>query len=98
MTKKLKTLGEEIAEQELNRLHDKAFNSSEGLSLEDVKKLDILLKNLREDRDENVRKLREEYEKLQKRLVDGLPSEELVKLIDESLEEKDVTEEESEEE
>lgn len=96
MTKRLKTMGEEIAEQELNRLHDKAFNSSEGLSLEDVKKLDILLKNLREDRDENVKKLREEYDKLQKRLVDNISSEELGKLIYDSLDKKDVTEEETE--
>lgn len=83
--KTTRSIGEEIARIEIDRLYDKAVNSSTGLDLEDIKKLDILLKNLRESQEENYKVLEAQYEKIQERLNAELPTDLLADFVGESL-------------
>lgn len=88
-----KSVGEAIAEMELDRLYQKALMSSEGLTLEDTKKFDILIKNLRESQSESAKAFEEEYSRLQAKLENELPTNLLVDFVDASLGEDDASKE-----
>lgn len=86
-TKVFKSTEQIIAEMEIERLYQKALSSSDGLSLEDTKKFDILVKTLREAQKENQSELETKYNELRQKMVESLPSEALIKYIEEPNEE-----------
>lgn len=85
------SIEEMIAEIEIRRLYDKAISSSEGLSLEDTKKFDILVKTLRETQKDSNKEIEARYQEMKRKLIEDLPTEALLSYI----EENDVTEETS---
>jgi len=75
VTKIPQSYEELIAEMEIRRLYDKALNSSEGLSLEDTKKFDILVKTLREAQKESNKEIEAKYHEMKRKLIEDLPTE-----------------------
>jgi hypothetical protein len=84
VTKIPQSIEEMIAEIEIRRLYDKSMSSSEGLSLEDTKKFDILVKTLRETQKDSHKEIEARYQEMKRKLREDLPTEALLKYVEDN--------------
>ncbi len=80
ITKVLTTTADAIAEMELEKLYQKSLGSE--LSLEDTKKYDILVKNMREGQKDATKDLEERFQELRKQMMQALPTQALEQLVE----------------